>query len=185
MALLSRAPNRIRLFHPKKRHVTKRSSSKSHQLGKEDKKMFKRTVETAPRARVLSVSPLRRDHERLRAILASRCIVSDAANFHCARGLLEAESFAIVVCEQNLTPYTWRDVLAEVAVIPTRPLVVVTSRLADDYLWSEALNLGAYDVLAKPFVALEVTRTINAALLHWKYQNEPTKKRVRAAGQGG
>jgi len=76
-------------------------------------------------------------------------------------------------------------VLAEVADISTRPLVVVTSRLADDQLWSEVLNLGAYDVLSKPFVALEVTRTINAALLHWKYQNEPTKKRVRVAGQAG
>ena len=89
----------------------------------------------------------------------------------------------IVVCEQNLTPYTWRAVLAEVAVIPTQPLVVVTSRLADDYLWSEALNLGAYDVLSKPFVGREVTRTVGAALLHWKYQNEPAKPRARAAGQ--
>jgi DNA-binding response OmpR family regulator len=35
--------------------------------------------------------------------------------------------------------------------------------LADDYLWSEALNLGAYDVLAKPFDVEEVVRTVDAA----------------------
>jgi DNA-binding NtrC family response regulator len=145
--------------------------------------MKQRPFETAAKAKVLSVSPLRRDHENLRAILAGRCVICDAANFYCARGLLEAEPFAIVLCEQHLTPYTWRDVLAEVAVLPKRPLVVVTSRLADDYLWSEALNLGAYDVLSKPFVAPEVKRTINAALLHWKYQSAPTRQRVRVAGR--
>ena len=131
-------------------------------------------------AKVLSVSPVKHDHEELRAILVGQCRVFDAASFHRARKLLEADVFAIVLCERNLAPYTWRDVLAEVAAVPTRPLLVVTSRLADDYLWSEALNLGAYDVLSKPFVALEVTRTVNAALLHWKYQNEPTTARVRA-----
>ena len=130
------------------------------------------------RAKVLSVS-----HEELKAILAGQCRVFDAASLHRARKLLEADVFAIVLCERNLASYTWLDVLAEVAVVPTRPLLVVTSRLADDYLWSEALNLGAYDVLSKPFVALEVTRTVNAALLHWKYQNEPAKPRARAAGQ--
>ena len=31
------------------------------------------------------------------------------------------------------------------------PLVIVASHLADDQLWAEALNLGAHDVLAKPF----------------------------------
>ena len=31
------------------------------------------------------------------------------------------------------------------------PLLVVTSRLADDYLWAEASNVGAHDVVAKPF----------------------------------
>jgi DNA-binding response OmpR family regulator len=152
------------------------------QEGFEGKKM-QRPFKPAATAKVLSVSPVKRDHENLKAILADQCRVFDAASFHSARRLLVADLFAIVLCEQNLAPYTWRDVLAEVAVVPTRPLLVVTSRLADDYLWSEALNLGAHDVLSKPFVALEVTRIVNAALFHSKYQNEPTTPRVRA-GQG-
>jgi len=36
----------------------------------------------------------------------------------------------------------------------------VTSRLADERLWAEALNLGAYDVLAKPFDSTEAMRVV-------------------------
>jgi FixJ family two-component response regulator len=43
----------------------------------------------------------------------------------------------------------------------------VTSRLADEYLWAEALNLGAYDVLAKPFDTSEVMRVVASAWRHW------------------
>jgi DNA-binding response OmpR family regulator len=145
--------------------------------------MHPQPFEATAIAKVLSVSPVKCDHEKLKAILADQCRIRDAAGFHGARKLLEADLFAIVLCERDLPPYTWRDMLAEVALVSTRPLFVVTSRLADDYLWSEALNLGAYDVLSKPFVDREVTRTVNAALLRWKYQNEPTKPRVQAVGQ--
>ena len=48
------------------------------------------------------------------------------------------------------------------------PLLVVASRLADDRLWVEALNLGAYDVLAKPYVSREVVRTFSCAWLRWQ-----------------
>jgi hypothetical protein len=44
------------------------------------------------------------------------------------------------------------------------PLLVVTSRLADDRLWWEALNLGGYNVLAKPLnMKKEMTRAHPAA----------------------
>ena len=35
-------------------------------------------------------------------------------------------------------------------------------------LWAEALNLGAYDVLAKPFDAAEVTARVSLAVLYWR-----------------
>ena len=43
----------------------------------------------------------------------------------------------------------------------------MTSRLADDRLWSEALNLGAYDVLAKPYDPDEVLRVLDLAWIRW------------------
>ena len=43
------------------------------------------------------------------------------------------------------------------------PLLIVTSRFADERLWAEALNVGAYDVLAKPFERDEVNRVLTSA----------------------
>jgi len=39
----------------------------------------------------------------------------------------------------------------------------VADRLADDRLWAEVLNLGAYDLLIKPFDTQEVLRTVGLA----------------------
>ena len=69
----------------------------------------------------------------------------------------------VVVCERDLPDGSWRDVLEVTASLPGPPPVIVTSRLADEYLWAEVLNLGGYDVLAKPLDRQEVTRTLNLA----------------------
>jgi FixJ family two-component response regulator len=51
-------------------------------------------------------------------------------------------------------------------------MLIVTSRLADEHLWAEALNLGAYDVLAKPFDQEEVIRVLSSAWLRKRSRNE-------------
>jgi DNA-binding response OmpR family regulator len=43
------------------------------------------------------------------------------------------------------------------------PYLIITSRLADDYMWAEVLNLGAYDLLVKPFDPMEVYRVVGFA----------------------
>ena len=63
---------------------------------------------------------------------------------------------AIVVCESTLPGGTWRDVLRHINECLDPPVLIVTSRLANEYLWAEVLNLGGYDVLAKPFDKQEV-----------------------------
>lgn len=72
----------------------------------------------------------------------------------------------VIVCERDLPDGTWKDVLEVAASQPQPPPVIVTSRLADDYLWAEVLNLGGYDVLAKPFDPREVARTLKLAWEH-------------------
>jgi DNA-binding response OmpR family regulator len=52
------------------------------------------------------------------------------------------------------------------------PLLIVTSRSADDALWAEVLNLGGYNVLAKPFDSREVFHVVANAWLHWKNQGK-------------
>lgn len=87
--------------------------------------------------------------------------------------LLEAQSVAearkiagrhrldLVITDRNLPDGDWRR-LREAFKPFSQPLIV-TSRLADDYLWAEVLNEGGYDVLAQPFDREEVTRVISAA----------------------
>jgi DNA-binding response OmpR family regulator len=59
-------------------------------------------------------------------------------------------------------------------------ILIVTSRFADDYLWSEVLNFGGYDVLSKPFSEEEV-RHVFASV--WAVITGPV--RAHAAGFSG
>src|SRR5437879_13527281 len=86
---------------------------------------------------------------------------------------IELESgIPIVVCECDVFPGRWKKILEQIAPLRNPPLLIVTSRLADEHLWAEALNLGAYDVLAKPFDRKEVSRIFSLAWLHWHDQHE-------------
>jgi len=70
----------------------------------------------------------------------------------------------VVLCEQVFADGDWRDLLRELdAHAPEAPPVIVCSRLADDRLWAEVLNLGGYDVLSKPFASAEVNRVVGMA----------------------
>src|SRR5258708_1703459 len=103
---------------------------------------------------------------------------------HKARSLTSAKtklrtrnSFPVVLCERDLSPDSWREMLEYLRDMNDPPLLVVTSHLADERLWAEALNLGAYDVLAKPFDAVEVTRILSSARLRWQRQQVRMEER--------
>ena len=63
--------------------------------------------------------------------------------------------------------------LEHIRFLPNAPSLIVASRLADDRLWAEALNLGAWDVLAKPFDHIEVIRSVKSAWQRWHDQMHP------------
>jgi DNA-binding response OmpR family regulator len=86
--------------------------------------------------------------------------------------VLQGRPIPIVLCECEMLPGTWREMLKHISLLPDPPLLIVTSRLADEHLWSEALNLGAYDVLTKPFDATEVIRSVSLAWQHWQGRDE-------------
>ena len=77
----------------------------------------------------------------------------------------------IVLCERESVAGTWKEVLEHVTSFSVPPMLIVASRTADEYLWAEALNLGAYDVLSKPYRAAEVVRVLSMAWLHWMNRN--------------
>jgi len=70
---------------------------------------------------------------------------------------------AVVLSEVVLVDGDWKHVLQETKRLPDGPALVVSSRLADERLWAEVLNLGGHDVLLTPFEAAEVERVVDSA----------------------
>lgn len=126
---------------------------------------------------VLSIDPNDMDGHALERIFGesgcnaridARCALTACASLASAVCKLRQAQFAIVLCSDDLTGGTWRDVWEHISLLPDPPLFIVTSRLADERLWVEALNLGAYDVLVQPFDAREVLRVLSLAWEHWQ-----------------
>lgn len=123
--------------------------------------IFQTAVETRKTV-ILAISPAVEEQKVLDRILGG----SEWQTLVCgtceqARQLLRYSS--VVLCEQKLPDGDWKQVLKEIQNMLDPPMLVVTSRLADERLWAEVLNLGGYDVLAKPFKAEEVLWTVAAA----------------------
>ena len=99
-----------------------------------------------------------------------------------AEKVMGEEAIPVVMCESEPEPQAggWRELLDLIRELPNPPVLIVTSRLADDRLWAEALNLGAYDVLAEPFNEAEVVRTVSRAWDHWNSNRKPI---ARAASE--
>jgi CheY-like chemotaxis protein len=94
---------------------------------------------------------------------------------------LEDARIPIVLCERELgKDDTWKTLLAGLAQLEDPPFLIVGSRSADESLWAEALNLGAYDVLARPFEPSEVMRTLCLAWLRWNEAGRPVRRRPEA-----
>jgi len=128
---------------------------------------------------VLSISPLEEDHLSLEAIVGhSTWALFKACDVVSALAVLQQHEISVALCERDLRPGTWIDVLEHINALPSVPSLIVTSRLADDRLWSEALNRGVWDVLAKPFDRTELLRSVKSAWHHWHTQ---THMRATAA----
>jgi DNA-binding response OmpR family regulator len=135
---------------------------------------------------VLSISPIEDDHDSLEQIFGEfRWTLHRAITLPSATAFLASNQASVVICERDLGPGTWKDILAGAFTLPQPPCVIVTSRLEDEYLWAEALNVGAYDVLVKPFEATEVIRIVSLASRSWHDHNASgrvlTTRRMHAA----
>lgn len=108
-----------------------------------------------------------------------------AVSLRAARRLFAQSPIAVVLCERDLPSGTWQELWEQVSTSPRPPFLIVTSRVADERLWAEALNLGAYDVLAKPFDRTEVTRVVSLAWLHWRDQQRDEALESPALVAGG
>jgi DNA-binding NtrC family response regulator len=69
----------------------------------------------------------------------------------------------VVFCERGLSDGTYRDLLAMTRSQGRSVCLVVTSRLADWDEYLEALNDGAFDLIASPSQTADVVRVLNQA----------------------
>jgi DNA-binding NtrC family response regulator len=86
------------------------------------------------------------------------------------------ESMApVILCDRDLPETAWREAVHSLASLPHRPVVILLSRVADEYLWSEVFRIGGFDILAKPMRVEDVRRAVGMALSYW--QSEATTAR--------
>jgi two-component system response regulator PilR (NtrC family) len=105
-----------------------------------------------------------------------------AADLQQARAKLRQDDYEVVLTEAALPDGNWLDVLHLARAHPVEMEVVVTDPLADARLWSEALNLGAFDVISQPFYAPEVRRVLRNACEQPRHGNGDIWGHVMAAG---
>ncbi|MDX2150869.1 MAG: response regulator [Bryobacteraceae bacterium] len=129
----------------------------------------KRGAGSSATATLLSVSPNEEDHRTVEGCFRrSAWPIRKAATCLEAERALGEQTVAVMLCERELPDGDWKRLLEMANRRAEPPLVVVTSRLADERLWAEVLNLGGYDLLMKPWDRGELTRVLELARLNWQ-----------------
>jgi len=118
---------------------------------------------------VLLVSGQPVDRSSLQQILArSRWKLQVRATCPQGLALLRQRRIPVVICDAGQSDTNWRSLLREMSHLSSPPSLIVSSRLADERLWAEVLNLGGYDVLSTPFDGREVLRACFLAWQNWE-----------------
>jgi DNA-binding NtrC family response regulator len=134
--------------------------------------IIKSTLPGGSPSLVLLISPRIEDHISLQGIFhGSRWKMEGAMSACDGLAMIRRNhrEIAVVICEHRLPDGDWKLFLAELLALAVRPSLIVCSRLADERLWVEVLNLGGFDLLlCAPFVPEEVLRVTESA---WSWRN--------------
>jgi len=113
------------------------------------------------KSRILFVSGHRDDAREISQMLQPlRMAIDHAGNLQQARAQLRKDDYNVILTEAALPDGSWLDALHLARECPQDLQVIVTDAHADARLWAEALNLGAYDLIAQPFYEPEVRRIL-------------------------
>lgn len=108
---------------------------------------------------VLVISGSRETQDRVGSSLAAlRVPHTFCETLRSAGTMMDSHAWSVVIAEAELPDGNWLDVLERLPV--PGPALIITSRLADEALWLEALNRGAWDVLPQPFDSAEISRVV-------------------------
>ncbi len=112
---------------------------------------------------LLTVGSTLEDRQSIESILNSNgWTIQGAKTFREATQLLQSKP-SLILCEKDLPDCTWKDIFRVAQKLDYSAPFVVVSRIADQRLWAEVLNLGGFDMLLKPFEPDEVERVMNMA----------------------
>ena len=134
-------------------------------------------------ATAVFVSPHDDELEILQPVLeAHHCRLALAKTRTQAIPLLNAPHCGIILIDSDL-PGGWKIFLQDVQARAHPPALIVLARVGDERLWAEVLNLGGYDVLAKPLDRAEVDYVISAACRQWVAVRSRQTRRQRLSAR--
>lgn len=114
--------------------------------------------------RVLVVSSAPEDQAALGQLLASHSYPRyQASSVSEASDWLRRRSVRVVICDDELSDGHWQNLWEILRRMPVPPVFIVSAYLADERLWAEVLNMGAYDIITKPFRGAEIARVLAQA----------------------
>lgn len=101
-----------------------------------------------------------------RIVAHTRWSLLEAGLLDEAMRLLPQHPAMVFLCDAQLPDGTWREMLAHAARLPLPPPVIVAAGHADDRLWMEVLNGGAYNLIGTPLDDQELYQLVSRAWLH-------------------
>lgn len=131
--------------------------------------------------RILSISPFEEDHIAIDRIFAGAANsaparmtwqLSRARTLPTALTALRQVEYSVILCESAIGQDSWKELLEDMQDAVNSSVLIVTSLHADERLWAEALNLGAYDVIAKPFRPAELIHAAKSACMYWQRRRQ-------------
>lgn len=128
---------------------------------------------------ILFVSPHPDDAAVVSRMLGSLSVsIEHVVNVKQARVKMQSGTYEVILTAAGVSDGTWLDVLDVARRVAPYAEVIVTERDADARFWAEALNLGAYDLIAQPFATGEVQRILGNACARASAQHKVIRATV-------
>jgi DNA-binding NtrC family response regulator len=140
-------------------------------------------LDISTKVSVLAVSGDAKELKRLQCLFrGSSWGLCTARTLAEAREWLNRNETPIILCDSRLPDGDWKGLFRLTADLDRSPSFIIISRLADERLWSELLNLGGHDVLALPAKPSELFGTLSNAWRSWKgrFEREPAAQKRHA-----
>jgi len=107
------------------------------------------------------------DHQTLQALLHNtRWTVARALSWGDAASFCGRVIKPVILVDRYFQGSDWRFTLSSMVNLESNSCLILLSDVSDQYLWNEVVQLGGFDVLARPFQRSDVLRILEFAQRH-------------------